>query len=481
MKPIHPERPRAQRGIALGLLLLALIVVVTAFGARVYSAGAGRRDVVTIRALAEAKRQLLATALARQPIGVGGANNDNRPGSLPCPDLNAPDSADAGRSGLAGTVSCNGSSDTRRLGRLPSLTLGQPLLRDGSGETLWYALVRGLDNRDDSPLNDDFIPEGGKPWFSLWLDGGRLAANAPDDPVVAVVIAPGTTLAGQARDTAAQQRSAANYLEAATTAYGRFSNRDLQLARFLDGPVPGANDALLLNDRVLAIRRSELLVPVARRAAREYQQLLALWAEHRGGGRWPNPADPASAECTESTGNATANGCAPDASRCRGRLPKSIALIDELQSRAVYRPIGTSAADWQARLSVYRWLYRNRWEQQFFYAVGTAASHDAPAACAASLTVHGADLPPGAVVIGVMVGAGPARDELQPPQRRVSALEKSRLANYLDPLPAPDAALNRQGWDSPPPRPDEYARPVGNDELYLLVRHDGATDWIHAD
>ncbi|MBM3115959.1 hypothetical protein [Jeongeupia naejangsanensis] len=473
--------PRAQRGIALGLLLIALIVMVVAFGARVYSAGASRRDAATTRALAEARRQLLATALGRQPIGVGGGNNDNRPGSLPCPDLNAPGSADAGRSGLAGNVSCNGSPDTNRLGRLPSRTMVQPVLRDGSGEPLWYALVRGLDDRDDSPLNNDFVPEGGKPWFSLWLDAGRVTATSPDDPVVAVVIAPGAALAGQPRDTAAQQRNPANYLETATTAQGRFSNRDLQLARFLDGPVPGANGVAVLNDRVLAIRRSDLLVPAARRAAREYQQLLALWAEQKGGGRWPNPADPASAECTESTGNATSNGCAPDAARCRGRLPKSVALTDELQSKAAYRPIGTSAADWSARLSVYHWLYRNRWEQQFFYAVGTGASHDAPAGCAASLTVHGVPLPPGATVQGVMFGAGPPRDDTQPPQRRVSPLEKSRLANYLDPLPPPDASLNVQGWDQPPLRPDEYAKSVGNDEMYLLVKSNGATDWIHAD
>ncbi|GHD61719.1 hypothetical protein GCM10007350_16500 [Jeongeupia chitinilytica] len=465
--------------MAIGLFLLALTVLVLALGTRAFRVSAGAGERATMRALADAKRQLLANAHGRQPTGVGGANNDNRPGSLPCPDLNAPGGADAGRAGLAGVASCNGTSDTPRLGRLPSLSMRQPMLYDSSGEPLWYALVRGLDDNDDSPLNDDFVPEGGKPWFALWSDGGRTTMSSAGDPVVAVVIAPGAIVAGQLRDTAVQQRNPVNYLEAATTAQGRFSNRDLALARFLDGPLSGADGDVQLNDRIVTIRRSELFVPVARRAAAEYQQLLALWAERKGGGRWPNPADPASGECTESGPKAVAGGCGPDASRCRGRLPKSVALTDDLD-HAAFRPPGVSAAGWRARLATYHWLYRNRWEQQFFYAVGTRAIHDVPAGCAASPIVRGAVLPQGAALLAVMFGSGPVRSDLQPPQQRGSATQKAGLANYLDPPDGAMPALNRQGWDDPPPSPDEYALPSGNDSLYLLVDRNGTTAWLHA-
>ncbi|BCL77198.1 hypothetical protein JHS3_29340 [Jeongeupia sp. HS-3] len=454
--------------------------MITALSARAFRFNNANRDAVTSRALADAKQQLIATALSRQPTGVGGANNDNRPGSLPCPDLNVPGSADAGFAGLARVSACDGVSDARRLGRLPSATMSQPALRDGSGEPLWYALVSGLSDIDDAPLNDDFIPEGGKPWFTAWADAGRAAISARHDPVVAVVIAPGTPLRGQLRGNVAQQRSAANYLEAATTTQGKFSNRDLALARFLDGPLRDTNGNALLNDRVLTIRRSELLAPVARRAAFEYQQLLALWAERKGGNRWPNPADPASPGCTETGGNATANGCIPDAARCRGRLPKSIALTNELQEKVAYRPLGTSPADWLARLRSYYWLYRNRWEQQFFYAVGGDAIHAAPAGCAAALKVEDATLPADTTVLAVLFSAGPARDDLLSPQRRSNATEKQNLANYLDPVSGLDPERNQRGWDTPPVHPDEYTLPAGNDRLYLLVRNNGATSWIHA-
>ncbi|AOY01292.1 hypothetical protein [Jeongeupia sp. USM3] len=458
----------AEQGLAMALFLLVLIAATLASASALIRLHAGRRDAVSMRVLADAKRQLISMAVAQQPVGIG---NNNRPGSLPCPDRNAPASADAGRAGLGGTVTCP--SNAARLGRLPSATLSQPALRDGSGEPLWYALVRGLDNQDDTPLNDDFVPENGAPWFGVWASAGRDALSADADPVVAVLIAPGPPLPGQVRGSDAQQRNPANYLETAATAYGRFSNSDPGRARFLDGPLEGA-----LNDRVLPIRRSEIMGPVARRAAHEYQQLLALWAASTGS--WPNPADPADPGCTQSGGGFDQLGCRPDAARCRGRLPKTAALTGDLD-RSAYRPAGIGAAAWSARLKAYDWLYRNRWEQQFHYAVGTAALRDAPLpGCAATPAVHGVGLPPGATLLGVMIGAGP----VQSGQRRTSAADKAALANYLEPSgPAVgvDPALNRQAWDAPPARPDEYTRPGGNDSLHLLVRSNETTHWIHAD
>ena len=70
----------------------------------------------------------LATAAAAL-IGYAAAD-DNRPGSLPCPDTD-----NNGSSQLYAGSFC-----PSEIGRLPWRTLGLPDLRDGSGERLWYAV-----------------------------------------------------------------------------------------------------------------------------------------------------------------------------------------------------------------------------------------------------------------------------------------------------------------------------------------------------
>ena len=77
-------------------------------------------DKTTAKALAQAKEALIGRAVA----------DNERPGSLPCPDLNDDGTA-------------NGSC-SETIGRLPWKTLGLPDLRDGDGNRLWYALAGEL-------------------------------------------------------------------------------------------------------------------------------------------------------------------------------------------------------------------------------------------------------------------------------------------------------------------------------------------------
>lgn len=109
--------------------------------------------------------------------------------------------------------------------------------------------------------------------------------------MVVVILAPGAALAGQQRLTATEQKNTANYFECNRTtlagsclgAPNNFANDNLELGRFLDGPRLDNHGDPVLNDRIITIRRSELIPSLERRAAKEYQTLLELWATHVGG------------------------------------------------------------------------------------------------------------------------------------------------------------------------------------------------------
>jgi hypothetical protein len=82
---------------------------------------------------------------------------------------------------------CNDPNE--RVGRLPWKTLGLPDLRDAAGERLWYAISDSL--RDQGVVNSN---SAGQLAVYDGVSGAALASS-----VVAVIIAPGTELAGQNR------------------------------------------------------------------------------------------------------------------------------------------------------------------------------------------------------------------------------------------------------------------------------------------
>ncbi|MGL4602589.1 MAG: hypothetical protein ACRCU9_00435, partial [Iodobacter sp.] len=276
---------------------------------------------------------------------------------------------------------------------------------------------------------------------------------------------------------AADQKNTANYFECnRATLTGsclgtpnNFANDNLELGRFLDGPRLDNHGDPVLNDRIITIRRSELIPPLERRAAKEYQQLLELWATHVGGGSLPRPARYDDADCTQ-TGLVNAVGCAPAAGVCRGRPAKSMALTGPVaggNDLASHRPssvVASSAATaqqlWESRLAEYNWLYRNRWEQLFFYTVQNGSDCNA--------TIQLVNMPAPSSVNAVLIAAGVA----QSGQSRSTVADKESLANYMDLVPAYTLApdVNRHGWDAVPPTPDTYARrslqDSGNDRLY---------------
>lgn len=244
-----------QPGYALIALVAILgLVAISIFVGQLASASSkNARDSATADALAQAKAALIGRAV----IDLA------RPGSLPCPDIDNDGSADS----VGAPASCPapyhaGAQCPSYIGRLPWRTLGIPDLRDGTGERLWYALSCSLrDFASAQPVNSS--------------SAGLLSVGAQGS-IAAVIIAPGSPLAGQA---GRPGNSAADYLE------GR--NADAIANDFED-----AQPSAVFNDRLLSVSRDELFAKVSPRIVAEIagrlqpvpiaQPLLDYSAAHGG-------------------------------------------------------------------------------------------------------------------------------------------------------------------------------------------------------
>lgn len=180
--------PRRQQGAALILLLLLVSVGALA----VFVSGLNRaavqleRDRVTHEALAQAKQALIGRALT----------DDNRPGSLPCPDSNDDGVAES-------------ACPTLLIGRFPWKTLKAGDLRDGAGERLWYELSANYrDQISSEPLNTN---------TSGTLDGGGVAAK---------IYAPGSVSGAQDRSPG-NVNTVANYIEGVNDSILQVRDRDV--------------------------------------------------------------------------------------------------------------------------------------------------------------------------------------------------------------------------------------------------------------
>lgn len=292
--------PARQQGTALLLaLILAMLLGSIAYSRQVFSGALARagggREADQAAVLARAKDALIARAVT----------DDNRPGSLPCPDL-------ATRSPGLNNYSGDGKADMFTLtqcpsyvGWLPWVTLDLPELTDDSGTRLWYALAPALRDDDSAhPIHSDTAP-------GLSLDGN------PD--IAALIIAPGPPLAGQAR-------SALNPNLPATPADYLDGNNGLSgTRRYISGP-PGEQ----FNDRILAITRQELMAAVEKRVAGAVRQCLTQHARAAGNPEqrlpWAAPINSAASPPQGQEGSrfgripATQPGAGPDAALHQLRL-----------------------------------------------------------------------------------------------------------------------------------------------------------------
>jgi hypothetical protein len=232
-----------QQGIALMMIVALIAVGATFLLLQSLNAATWRADRyhVTQQALVMAKDALVARAVA----------DDNRPGSLPCPDTDDDGIAE-------GTLAGGGTQCPSYIGRLPWRTLDLPDPRDASGERLWYVLSSThRDNPSAEPINSNTVGQ-------ITLTGAQSAPN-----LLAVLVAPGNPLI-RAGTATIQDRSCttacnpADFLDVS----GGEDNADG------DNTLVSAPEAETFNDRVLAIHADDVMPLVEKRAGRELAQKL---------------------------------------------------------------------------------------------------------------------------------------------------------------------------------------------------------------
>jgi hypothetical protein len=233
---------------------MLLTVLLLCFGAAavVYTLATPARltiasDRKTAAALAEVRDALIGWSASR--IATGALPNA-RPGELPCPDANNDGFED-------------GSCAAGAIGRVPWRSLGIPEPKDGSGETLWYAVSGSFRiwNTNSNPINSDTAGQ-------LTITGTAPAAN-----VIAIVFSPGTILNGQDRGAgvAACASTGTNITaNLCATNYLEGENGD----NFADLTYVTAAASETFNDTVLPLMRDALFRVVDMRVARELRQSL---------------------------------------------------------------------------------------------------------------------------------------------------------------------------------------------------------------
>lgn len=417
-----------QRTSTRGFALIALLALLIA-GAMYFLVGqldansiAREREEITARSLAEAKAALIGWSATR-----GDAGNP-RPGELPCPDTSSPGAPGYGNE--ASTCSAGA------IGRLPWKTLGISELRDGHGEPLWYAIDGAFRKR---PANNNPINSDTRASMQVYSPEGTTLLTPSGAEAVAIVFSPGPVVGGQLRGTAAEQTTAANYLDSAgPPTIPTLRNNATTNGPFIQGPIVDASGSPLVNDSLLVVTAGDLMAVVEKRVAKEVSTLLTSYFAAYG--HYPYPANHNDPGCLDVGPGGYFTSCFGDPSVCRGRLP-----MDDLSSVPV-------------------WLFYNLWGQVIYYAASTNKLASIPASCLPSATqtvdgnpVSGLIFMPGTPLGGIV---------------RNAVSQSTQLSDYLE------DTMNQDGWTNLPgashyctPR-SSACLPVpsrsANDKLYLL-------------
>lgn len=230
------------------------------------------RQETTAAALAQAKEALIGYATA----------DSNRPGELPCPDVNGDGMLTMGVDYNSGTPpSC-----ISFIGYLPWKTLGLQELRDGNNAKLWYALSTNFYAGNSTPLNSDTQGQ-------LSIAGNISLSN-----VAAIVFAPGEPLCGKSHNS----NNVSDFLEAGdgtTTIYA--------LKPFSDD----CNNSPY-NDNLVAITASQVFQHVEKRVGSEIRQILKTYYSAWGAFPYAAPfADPSTSSFTGQASPANYEGLLP--------------------------------------------------------------------------------------------------------------------------------------------------------------------------
>jgi len=273
------KQPARQKGIALLMLLIIIVLAIAAYMMSGLSPTEIKvdREVKTLQALKKAKEALIAYAV-NYPEG-----HARGPGFLPCPDTNNDGSEEGG---------CNGAVDT--VGRLPWKRLGVGDIRDSSNERLWYAVSVNYDftNNPERP-SPPYLPNTPKAINTTSI--GNITVRDRNNNIiydgttihaaVAVIIAPGGILTRddgvtQVRGTDAEKKDPVNYLDIDTASgedNATFQQGSLGGATkdgFIDGEIINAAGDVIVNDQIMVITYSDIMEQVHKRVSREISKAI---------------------------------------------------------------------------------------------------------------------------------------------------------------------------------------------------------------
>lgn len=427
---------RAQQGAALLIMMLILILGVSAWLVRGLDA----------RATATAKQQQATAALAAAKealLGYMVTTEAAFPGShglLPCPDIDASGSFAEGQAHDSACLARYRSV----IGRFPWKTVGLAPARGSVGECLWYA-VSGNWKAATLATAELLNPDTNGQFRVLASDGRLVAGETPAARAVAVIIAPGAPLAGQARASAGSgvEQCGGNYVAA------RYLDRDVatgtdnaNLAAAPDAiddfitAEPGRED---LNDQLVFVTRAEIEERLMRRAdiqarlgalTEAVAKCIANYGRTNPGGaadrRLPWPAPMA---LTQYRSDAAYD----DASIgwLSGRVPDRVNDSSARTGNALARVLGNCNAaavpEWTPAMLA---LWRN-WKDHLFYVVAGSFQPDAAphSSCGSCLSVNGAGSHAALVIFAGqrLAALGQVRD--QPP---MDADTRAVAGNYLE-------------------------------------------------
>lgn len=376
-----------QQGFALLVTLLVLVIGAATLYVSARNPAEGQRAVeahTNARALSRARAVLLARAGA----------DDNRPGSLSCPDLDGNGSAGSGLPPSCGD----------RLGRFPHQTYGVNPLRDAARERVWYAIADGLLDQGTVTVNPGTVVP-----FEVDGRGGYAAA----------VMTPGDVLEGQDRSEA-NSNNAGQHLEKPNDA--GIDNAD-------GPPFVDCAGREGCNDGIRGVTTAELFeVPQRRVLAAVARMLQQFYNDH---GYLPYAAAFGSDECEgEATGKRTV-----------GQLP----FTDE-------GDCGGAVFDREEDDPTDGWLNANDWFDYVVYRVDSGCA-GAGATCGTGDLALGQNTGLQAViaVAGRALDA-PAHDPGQPQDRTTGPGNTPTIEDYLD----SDENINGDiVFDDVSPRPDD--------------------------
>lgn len=432
--PTLSNPPRRQRGVALMIMLVIMVVGAAAIFVASLNSSAIQiaRDKTTADALAKAKDALVGYAAS---VALIPNLASPRPGNLPCPDIT--------NTGIA-AASCSGNA----VGRLPWKTLGLPDLRDGSGERLWYAVSRnfiinpptsctapgqtGCLNSDTAGTitvrsSDGNIINNGCTNYGLPncpIPGASDAAYGTG--VAAVIIAPGDVLQRQGgtlqNRSSAGINTASNYLDIVSANGSTWDNAAFadgsSTNGFVQGTIKDNNGNPIVNDQLLAVTQGNIMQATQKRVAAEVRRCLSEYASPANGGfgryPWAAKLDPTQAPNYSDTSN-----------QLFGRIPDSTFNNTRSDGDGLMNDTWTGSCNINS--SSGWWL---NWKEMVFY--GLASAYEpidppgTPPACGTCLVVN----PPSSTANKqfVVIVAG----RTLPGQVRISNADKGKLNNYLE-------------------------------------------------